>query len=276
MTRSQKHTDESERMMLEFSFITAVVAGTIPIILMFLTDDMKVEAQSPEIDASNVYETKSLTLGDNIKNFIILIPNEAHESQLPGDITFEDRHIDQPYIPQNATVTKGTAVVWFNGDVDHDHKITLTGQDPTSSSQLFDSNVFAFNTASQPIVMNDTGSFGYHETDVNEEDTDYVMEGTINVVDQSASPTITTGNSTDQPSVNIDTVGTLMVPTEDLSTYTSDLENGGISVLSTHNFIDIRGEDPQTLITWGASSGTNSLENIASQLSEITPTLPYS
>ena len=85
--------------------------------------------------------------------------------------------------------------------------------------------------------------------------------GTINVVEQPMPQTITTGNSTDQPSANIDTVGTLMVPTEDLTTYTSDLENGGISVLSTHNFNDIRGGDPQTLVTWGTASGTNSLDH---------------
>ena len=75
---------------------------------------------------------------------------------------------------------------------------------------------------------------------------------------------------------NMDTVGTLMVPTEDLATYTSDLEDRGFSILGTHNFDDIRSEDQQTLIVWGASSSTNSLENIASQLNEITPTLPYS
>jgi len=150
------------------------------------------------------------------------------------------------------TVPRGTNIVWFNGDADHDHKITLTGQDNLNNI-IFDSDVFAFNTASQPIVMNDTGSFSYYEADVNNEDTDYVMNGTINVVDQSASPSVATGNNTGQSSSNIDTVGTLMVPTEDLSTYTSDLENGGISVLSTHNFNDIRG---------GGSTDYHNLGNI--------------
>ena len=32
--------------------------------------------------------------------------------------------------------------------------------------------------------MNDTGTFSYYETDVNEEDTDFVMNGTIDVIDQ--------------------------------------------------------------------------------------------
>jgi hypothetical protein len=126
--------------------------------------------------------------------------------------------------------------------------------------------------------MNNTGTFGYFEADVNNEDTDYVMNGTINVVDQPENPNSSTsaGNTGNQSSANIDTVGILMVPTEDLATYTSDLENGGLSVLSTHNFNDIRGGDPQTLISWGTSSGTNSIENVISQLEGITSTLPYS
>jgi hypothetical protein len=113
---------------------------------------------------------------------------------------------------------------------------------------------------------------------VNNEDTDFVMNGTINVVDKPDNPNTTTGISTDQqPNANIDTIGTLMVPTGDLPTYTSDLENGGFSILSTYNFNDIRSGDPQTLIIWGtSSSGTNSLENVVSQLEQITPTLPYS
>ncbi|MFZ0553789.1 MAG: hypothetical protein WAM26_00720 [Nitrososphaeraceae archaeon] len=125
--------------------------------------------------------------------------------------------------------------------------------------------------------MNNTGSFGYYQADVNNEDTDYVMNGTINVLDQPENPTISTiGNTGNLSSANIDTVGTLMVPTEDLATYTSDLENRGFSVLNTHNFNDIRGGDPQTLITWGTSSGMNSLENVVFQLEGITSTLPYS
>lgn len=99
-----------------------------------------------------------------------------------------------------------------------------------------------------------------------------------NVVDQSSSISTTTINdtATDLPGTNLDTIGTLMVPAEDVETYTSELENGGLSVLSTHNFDDIRSDDQQALIVWGASSATNSIENIASQLSELTPTLPYS
>ena len=45
-----------------------------------------------------------------------------------------------------------------------------------------------------------------------------------------------------------------MVPTGDLATHQADLENAGFTILGTHNFNDIRGGDPQTLIVWGASA----------------------
>jgi hypothetical protein len=252
--------------------ITATLITT-SVILSGLSPVISVEAQSTDNDAS-------MSLGDNIKNLVILIPNEAHESQNIADSTSDQRHINQPYVPWHATVSKGTAIMWFNGDVDHDHKITLTKEDAVADSSsgnivssgsgsdnlYLDSGVFAYNTATQPVVMNDTGSFYYSESDVNNEDPGFVMNGTINVVDQPSGSTLGT---------NQNTVGTLMVPTEDLATYTSDLENSGFSILSTHNFNDIRGGDPQTLMVWATSSGTNSIENIVSQLQDITSTLPY-
>ncbi len=277
MMNGPEYTENSKRILFIMLAIAAIMTS-MPVITNVITDTIKVEAQSPGIDASSIYETKSMDLGNNVKNLVILIPNEGHESQNIGDQSTDQRLVNQPYIPQHVTVPLGTAITWFNGDVDHDHKITLGEQGSNLNNIIFDSNDFAYNTASQPVVMNNTGSFDYYQADVNNEDTDFVMNGTINVVDKSDNPNTTTGISTDQqPNANINTVGTLMVPTGDLPTYTSDLENGGFSILSTYNFNDIRSGDPQTLIIWGtSSSGTNSLENVVSQLEQITPTLPYS
>ena len=277
---SPEYTEKSKRALFIMLVIAAIMT-TIPVVTNDITDAIKAMAQSPSGsgDASSIYETKSMDLGNNIRSLVILIPNEGHESQNVGDQSTDQRLVNQPYIPQSVTIPEGTVIIWFNGDVDHDHKITLVGQGSNLNNMIFDSDsdVFAYNTASQPVVMNNTGSFDYYQADVNNEDTDFVMNGTINVVDKSDTPNITTGSSTDQPSAKIDTVGTLMVPTGDLPTYTSDLENGGFSILSTYNFNDIRAGDPQTLIIWGtSSSGTNSLEDIVSQLEQITPTLPYS
>jgi hypothetical protein len=62
-------------------------------------------------------------------------------------------------------------VVWFNGDVDHDHKITLTNG-ANLQRAIFDSGTFAYDEPSKPTVLNDTGTFDYGESDVNQDDPD--------------------------------------------------------------------------------------------------------
>lgn len=228
------------------------------------------EGQKPDINASIVYETHSMRLGDNIKNLVILIPNEAHEStNQPKD---QYPLANQPYLPQNAVVNIGTTVTWFNGDVDHDHMITLSSE-PTNPG--FESGDFTYNTASRPITFNDTGDFDYYESDVNDNDPGFVMNGTINVVDQVNLLTDADASG----AVNPDTVGTYMVPAKDLDQYVSDLTSKGFTIDSTHTFQDLCGGQSgtgpeQTLIVW-TTSGMN-LQQVISALEEITQSLHYS
>ena len=221
--------------------------------------------------ASDLFETKSLKLSPNIKHLVILIPNEGHESQNAGDVSSDQRLINQPYLPQSAEVNRGTMVVWFNGDVDHDHKITLTNG-ANLENTIFDSSTFAYDEPSEPIVLNDTGTFNYYQTDVNNEDEDYVMNGTITVVDQQSLD----GNNNLNTGVqgNADTAGVLMVPASDVDTYAQELKNNGFTVDSTQNFNDIRAGDEQVLLVW-TTSGID-LDNVISTLQRITQTLPYS
>jgi hypothetical protein len=162
-------------------------------------------------------------------------------------------------------------VVWFNGDVDHDHKITLTNG-ANLENTIFDSSTFAYDEPSEPIVLNDTGTFNYYQTDVNNEDEDYVMNGTITVVDQQSLDGNNNLNSGVQG--NADTAGVLMVPASDVDTYAQDLKNSGFTVDSTQNFNDIRAGDEQVLLVWTASG--IDLDNVISTLQRITQTLPYS
>jgi plastocyanin len=226
----------------------------------------------PSINATSVYDTGQMILGNNIKHLVILIPNEAHESP---ELEEEQRHITQPYVPQKAVVSPGTMVMWFNGDVDHDRTIILN--DVSSNQTEFDSGAFAFNEASEPFVVNDTGSYYYYEADVIEDDPNFVMEGIIESVNQQQILQLLSSslNATSNAPVQLDTVGTLMVPTQDLEQHTSDLESLGVAIDSTHTFNDLRGGDMQTLIVWGADSSTTNLEEVISGLKEITPKLPY-
>ena len=133
--------------------------------------------------AERIFQDKSLTLPQNLKHFIILIPNEGHESQNLGDVSSDQRLVNQPYIPQNLIVSPGTIITWINVDVDHDHKITLTDAS-NQNDVLYDGGPFAFNGVSDTIVVNDTGTFNYYETGVNNEDVDFVMNGNITAIDQ--------------------------------------------------------------------------------------------
>lgn len=60
-------------------------------------------------------------------------------------------------IPQKAVVNPGTMVMWFNVDVDHDHKVTL--EDKNSKRTIFYSGTFVFNEASKPFVVNNISNF---------------------------------------------------------------------------------------------------------------------
>ena len=87
----------------------------------------QLQGEKSDINAATVYDTHSMILGNNIKNLVILIPNEAHES--PNQPKNQLPLANQPYLPQDAVVNQGTTVTWFNGDVDHDHKITISLMD---------------------------------------------------------------------------------------------------------------------------------------------------
>jgi plastocyanin len=176
--------------MLSTIVLVSILAASI------FTNDYAVSAQIPNVDASNIYETQKMVLGNNIKNLVILLPDEAHESPALPE---EQRFINQPYVPQNAVINTGTTVIWFNADVDHDHKIMLiNGQDSNLgiSNAVFESRDLPYNTATRSVTFNDTGSFSYFERDVIEDDPNFVMNGTINVVDQPDSLTVTTTNET--------------------------------------------------------------------------------
>jgi hypothetical protein len=139
MMNGQEYTKSKATL---FTILTIVAVMTIiPTITNVNTDFIKLKAQSTSsgVDATNVYDTKSLDLGNNIRNLVILIPNEGHESQNIGDQSTDQRLVNQPYIPQHVTVPVGTVIMWFNGDVDHDHKISLVGQGSNLNNMIFDS-----------------------------------------------------------------------------------------------------------------------------------------
>ena len=211
--------------------------------------------------AQDIYQNKIMSFGTNVKNIVLLIPNEGHESPtLPQ----EQRLINQPYVPAIIIVGPNTQIAWINGDVGHKHSITLVDK---NSQQVYSSGKFDFNSITNPLILNDSGKYIYSESNVNKDDPKFIMEGTI-VVQKDLSKTNQLPES----------VGLLMVPAKDLNKHVSELTGNGIEVIDKYTFKDLRGGQKgtgaqQTLLLLGS---TNAQEKLVSTLESITPTLPYS
>jgi plastocyanin len=219
--------------------------------------------------ATDIFSSKQYTLSDNDKNLVILIPNEGHHGPDEDD---EARFIAQSFVPETAAISKGTNVIWFNGDVGHEHDIIVTSNSE-SVSPIYQTGEFTEFEAKN-YTFNDIGEFSYADTV--EYDNGYVMRGNISVTDDDTGSAGDLSQTIDDSS----TVGILMVPTQDISLYTSDLQNRGFRINSMHNFQDLRGGqsgtgDEQTLIVWWAPINMQ-ITSALSQLSEFSSQLPYS
>jgi plastocyanin len=215
--------------------------------------------------AIDIFGGEQYALSENDKNLVILIPNEGHHG--PGEDD-EARFIAQSFVPETAAINKGTNVIWFNGDVGHEHDIIVTS-DSDSASPIYQTGEFTEFEA-RNYTFNDVGEFSYADTV--EYDNGYIMRGNISVTDDS-------GSDVDMPQTIADsnTVGILMVPNQDISQYLSDLQNRGFLIDSVHNFQDLRGGqsgtgDEQTLIVWRVPSDMQ----MSSVLSGFSSQIPYS
>ena len=218
--------------------------------------------------ASDVFNDKEHILPSDVKNLVILIPNEGHHG--PGEDD-EARFIDQSFVPETAVISEGTNVIWFNGDVGHEHDIIVTSN-TDSTSPIYQTGEFTEFEA-RNYTFNQVGEFRYADTV--EYDNGYIMRGNISVTDN---------NDSDSELLQMvgdsDTVGVLMVPTQDISQYTTDLQNRGFLLDSVHNFQDLRGGqsgtgDEQTLVVWRVPPSMQ-IPTVFSHLSEFSSQLPYS
>jgi hypothetical protein len=240
-------------------------------------------------NAADLYKNKPLVFPPHIKHLVILIPNEAHESlNQPKDSW---PLINQTYLPQNAVVYQDTMVTWFNGDRDHDHRVSLTNN-RNPDSILFDSGTIEFNEASGAIQLNDIATYDYYEENVcqnlqDPKSCNFVMRGNVTVISKANLEGTTTtlpgninANSTNDSMATKapDIAGVIMIPAQDSGNYVQDLESKGIVVDSTYNFSSVRpgGQegtgDTQTLIVWTTSG---SVDEVISHLQEIMQELPY-
>lgn len=247
------------------------------------------EQQKPSIKASDIYQTRTIVLGNDIKNLVIMIPDEGHEQ--PNQSPKELRIINQPYIPQNAVVNVGTAVTWFNADVDHPHTISLapnnTGSNLSNNSRAitYESGIFKNFNASKPIKFNSTGAFSYSGPSFDKGVPSYKMIGAIRVVKQPLSTSFnTTANTSSSQAATTtktaDTITTLMVPASQLSKAISGIKSQGFGIDNQYSFTSLRGGgstaggDKHQVLLVLTSSGKG-INEVISGLTKVAPTMPY-
>jgi len=240
------------------------------VILFGLSNDVFAQSNSsegqPNIDAESIFNTKTMTLGNNVQNLIILIPNEGHHAAGEDN---EARFLDQHFVPESAVVNTGTTVQWFNGDAGHERTIDVKD---ASGNTVFNTGEIVDSQASSSFTFSNPGVFDYEA----EGDPGVTMTGAVTVENIQSPVTSSTSNSN---SSNIDTVGILMVPTQDIDEYISQITDAGITVDNTYDFKDLRGGqegtgDTQTLIVW--TTGGKNLDETLTFLGELSADLPYS
>jgi plastocyanin len=259
----------SINLLLAIAGILALIGPT-----YILSNDAYAQTNSSSVDvnsninAENIFNTKTMTLGNNVQTLVILIPNEGHHDEGEDN---EARFLDQHFVPENAVINSGTTVLWFNGDVGHERTIDVKD---ASGNTVFNTGEIIDSQTSPPFTFSNPGVYNYDA----EGDPGVTMTGSV-TVGNIQSPVTSSSNSSSSNSNNIDTLGVLMVPTQNIEEYISQITDAGITVDSTHDFEDLRGGqegtgDVQTLIVWTTSD--KDLGETLSSLSELSADLPYS
>ena len=190
----------------------------------------------PSINATSLFDSGQMILSNNVKHLVILIPNEGHHG--PGEED-ESRFIAQPFVPQNAVVGPGTQIVWYNGDVGHEHNIVVNDNDGNADTVEYEEG--------------------------------FAMTGNVTVVNQESAAASTTAGT-------YDTVGAIMVPSPFVQNVVESMGSAGFAIDSMHTFTDLRGGqedtgDEQVLVVWTATG--KSLDEIMLRLGEVSEGLPY-
>ncbi|MGD9534508.1 MAG: hypothetical protein AB7V56_12165 [Candidatus Nitrosocosmicus sp.] len=221
------------------------------------------------INAENIFNTKTMTTGNNVKTLVILIPNEGHHAAGEDN---EARFLDQHFVPENAVISTGTTVLWFNGDVGHERTIDVKD---ANGNSVFNTGEITDTQPSESFTFSNPGEYNYEA----QGDPGVTMTGSITVGNIDSAVTPTSSSSASSNSSNFDTVGVIMVPTQDIDSYIQQITSAGITVDNTYDFKDLRGGqkgtgDTQTLIVWTTTG--KDLGQTLSSLSELSADLPYS
>jgi plastocyanin len=158
---------------------------------------------SPGFSAKDVADTNSLQTDADIKNLVILIPDK--------------RLTDKSFLPQDATVVKGTKVIWVNGDINATHGIVVQDKDGTT---VFSNDTVPYKNGTS-FTFDIKGTYSYSDSQAP------AAKGTINVIDAKDAPDNLSTNAT------MPTAGVFLVPAKDKSYFDKHFTTLGFKVVDS-------------------------------------------
>lgn len=205
--------------------------GIVLVVMVSYLAGFAAEGQFQEIPAAeSVYNNESINLPASTGSFIVLIPNEAHESWN------DEKHKllsdkNSYYLPTKITIPQGSSVSFLNADAPwntpHPHTIEIKKSDDV----VYSSGNLDYSNSSKSKIL-PTGNYSI-------EDTQYEwMKGTIKVTDQKSNGSLVVGGfytPTDQVANNKDNDG--LAHPGSLEYYRNEFSKNGFKILSEHNFI---------------------------------------
>src|ERR671922_1839341 len=137
--------------------------------------------------AESVYESESMELPASTGSFIILIPNEAHESwQDEKHKLITDKN--SYYIPKNLRIPQGTTLSFLSADAPwdtpHPHTIEIINKE--GGETVYTTGVLEYTNSSEPVVL-PQGNYTIKDTEYG------ATEGTISVTNEKSNGTSVVG-----------------------------------------------------------------------------------
>jgi hypothetical protein len=213
--------------------ITVVLAGTLittTAAYSSSTSNLNNTAAVTIPTAESVYQLESMKLPSSIGSFIILIPNEAHESWQ------DERHKlitekNSYYIPKNLVVPQGTTLSLLNADAPWDtpHPQTIEINDENGDT-IYTTGVLEYTNSSEPVVLPE-GNYTLVNTEYK------ATEGTISVTNEESNGNLVAGGfytPSHQVENNMDNDGG--VHSGSLQYYGTEFPKNGFRILSEYNF----------------------------------------
>jgi hypothetical protein len=180
--------------------------------------------------AASVYQSESMELPASIGSFIILIPNEAHESwQDEKHKLITDKNCY--YVPKNLRIPQRTTVTFLNADAPWDtpHPQTIDIRD-NEGETVYTTGVLEYTNSSKPTIL-PVGNYTTANTDYE------ANEGTISVTNEKSNGNLVVGGfytPTGQVENNKDNDGG--VHPGSLEYYRTEFPKNGFQILSEYNF----------------------------------------